>query len=65
MFIYQKAGFFELFDDISLVLNVKRLCMVVDRLIRAAKVWLNYFWMMLTGRTQVGGFVVDRSQLLQ
>ena len=39
--------------------------MVVDRLIRAAKVWLSYFWMMLIGRTQVGGFVVDRSQLLE
>ena len=34
-------------------------------LISAAKVWLCYFRMMLTGRTQVGGFVVDRSELLQ
>ena len=28
----------ELFDDISLMLNVRRLCVVVDSLIRAAKV---------------------------
>ena len=31
-------SFAQLFDDISLVLNVRRLCVVVDSLINAAKV---------------------------
>ena len=42
----KKSGFELLFsvnyikaDDISLVLNVRRLCVVVDSLISAAKVW--------------------------
>ena len=33
-----RLSFSELFDDISLVLNVRRLCVVVDSLISAAKV---------------------------
>ena len=33
-----RLSFSELFDDISLMLNVRRLCMVVDSLISAAKV---------------------------
>ena len=33
-----RLSFSELFDDISLVLNVRRLCVVVDCLISAAKV---------------------------
>ena len=33
-----RLGFSELFDDISLMLNVRRLCVVVDSLISAAKV---------------------------
>ena len=33
-----RLSFHELFDDISLVLNVRRLCVVVDSLISAAKV---------------------------
>ena len=37
--ICQKAEFFEVFDDISLLLNMKRLCVVVDSLISAAKVY--------------------------
>ena len=48
MFICQiRLSFFELFDDISLVLNVRRLCVVVNSLIRAAKVC--DFRMVLTG----------------
>ena len=33
-----RLSFSELFDDISLMLNVRRLCVVVDSLISAAKV---------------------------
>ena len=33
-----RLSFSELFDDVSLVLNVRRLCVVVDSLISAAKV---------------------------
>ena len=33
-----RLSFSELFDDISLVLNVRRLCVVVDSRISAAKV---------------------------
>ena len=33
-----RLSFSELFDDISLVLNVRRSCMVVDSLMSAAKV---------------------------
>ena len=36
--VYLAMSFSELFDDISLMLNVKRLCVVVDSLISAAKV---------------------------
>ena len=32
-----RLSFSELFDDISLMLNVRRLCVVVDSLISAAK----------------------------
>ena len=42
-----RLSFSELFDDISLVLNVRILCMVVDSRIGAR--------MVLTGRTQVSG----------
>ena len=42
-----RLSFSELFDDISLVLNVRILCMVVDSRIGAR--------MVLTGRTQVFG----------
>ena len=42
MSVREKSGnrlsFSELFDDISLMLNVRRLCVVVDSLISAAKV---------------------------
>ena len=33
-----RLSFSELFDDISLMLNMRRLCVVVDSLISAAKV---------------------------
>ena len=33
-----RVSFSELFDDISLMLNVRRLCVVVDSRISAAKV---------------------------
>ena len=35
---FNGLSFYELFDDISLVLNVRRLCVAVDSLISAAKV---------------------------
>ena len=38
MFTGNRLSFSELFDDISLMLNVRRLCVVVDSLISAAKV---------------------------
>ena len=45
-----RLSFSELFDDISLMLNVRRLCVVVDSLISAAKVCdLRNFRMVLTG----------------
>ena len=33
-----RLSFSELFDDISLMLNVRRICLVVDNLINATKV---------------------------
>ena len=42
-----RLSFSELFDDISLMLNVRRLCVVVDSLISAEKVC--YFRIVLTG----------------
>ena len=37
--VYLPMGcFYEIFDDISLVLDVRRLCVAVDSLISAAKV---------------------------
>ena len=50
-------SFSELFDDISVVLNFRRLCVVVDSLISAEKVC--DFQLLLTGRTQVCGRVVE------
>ena len=46
-----RLSFSELFDDISLVLNVRELCVVVDSLISAAKVCdcVSDFLMVLTG----------------
>ena len=35
----KRLSFSEVFDDISLLLNMKRLCVVVDSLISAAKVY--------------------------
>ena len=37
LFAY-RLGFSDLFDDISLMLNVRELCVVVDNLLSAAKV---------------------------
>ena len=34
-----RLSFSELFDDISLMLTVRRLCVVVDSLVSATKVW--------------------------
>ena len=38
IFSGNRLSFSEVFDDISLMLNVRRLCVVVDSLISAAKV---------------------------
>ena len=38
MLFANELSFSELFDDISLMLNVRRLCVAVDSLISAAKV---------------------------
>ena len=50
-------SFSELFYDISLVLKLRRLCVVVDSLVSVEKV--RDFQLALTGRTQVCGRVVE------
>ena len=44
-----RLSFSELFDDISLMLNVRGLCVIVDSLISATKVCDCDFHMVLTG----------------
>ena len=55
-------SFSELFDDISLVLNIRRLCVVVDSLISAAKV-CDYVIsdLVLTGMWPRGTFIREVS----
>ena len=49
VFICHRQSLSELFDDISLVLNVRGLCVVVDRSYQCTRsVWLCDFLMMLT-----------------
>ena len=56
-------SFSELFDDISLVLNIRRLCVVVDSLISAAKVcdYVISAWCTLTGMWLRGTFIREVS----